>query len=370
MPQLGRLSSRSLSGLVPNPPSSPLFNTLTWTTYTVPTANATIGQGSIVSSGGSVFFNVTPSGQSNLSTVANKVYTLSSGVVSLKSLPTPSNYSNCYPHRIVNSGTRIVALALGWDNSYYGVWYSDDGGATFNIQNYTPASFIPTGHSLTSFSYANGNYFIFTRSGTSNNWITSYTTSSDGITWGSLAPIAQNSLTETLGFNSTAYDPSSQTLIGTSGSTSTRYYKSNTSGSINPTGVVGTVGSVPLARSCFWAPELGVFGAANFGSGAYYITPANVAISAPAWTTWPAPGSSLDQGCIASVSGKTSVIYFTPITKTNPARISFDGGLTFANSSLPDAGTYYYVPFSTNGKFYLVQNLATASFNIYEGVLS
>lgn len=334
MPQLGRLSSRSLSGLVPSTPTASQYTTLTWdaSPLSFPLSGGAYARNDGVGIGNAVYFTVGNTNNAFNSTLLK----LQGGIFTVVTLPSAS--AVCHTNTIVvgDSG-KILVTGYAWNNGTpvldaRCMWTSTDSGVNWSVTNFPSGLFGTT--ALTTYNYANGKFYAFGRLGTTNAYTSQHRTSTDGVTWTAAVTTSLNDATDPFPFFQSATNTDQSIIVGKSGSAN-RYYTATTGSSPIATGVL-TLGAVSPDRRLAWVPDINSFVGAKLGSSAYALELSR-AVSGQSWQVLSSAGTTLYECYSGTTAGKASVVLFTRFGSTDDGKIvlSLNGGSTFSVVSAP-----------------------------------
>lgn len=382
MPQLGRLSSNSLSGIIPSsgtpPPPLAQFSNLTWTTYTrpAPTGGGVFysggGKNTIVKIGGEVYFSTFS--VSGNEAPRNSMYVLSGGSVSFYTLPAPTLVGPSYPSKMIYANGIFLVFGYSFPSvgsagtGYKCVWKSVDQGATWVLTQYPSGGIaLNSAYSFIEIAFANGLFFAFFRetvAGPAYN--TYFCTSANGTTWSSPNLVAATaSSSDSASFIYATVSPD-QSYIIAANSLGSNYNKLLTS-SPYTSSVVGPA-TLSATRSFSWVPELN--GYLNLSNGATnglrFLSNSN-AVSGSPYVNFPSSTAAASSITTTSVAGKQTVVLMPAQNVIDPTIISYDAGTSFTTVPVPTPGSAFHYFEAFGDKVY---STGWSINTIYEGVLT
>ena len=350
MPQLGRLTSRSLAG-IGAPPTGVPTRSITWQTYSV---NATTGVQTV---GGPAATNGTVAFFPTLCTAAggiNKVIKFNGSAVVEQSLPAPT--LGAYPRYVSYGGSpgRFVLLGSPYPGGSFteatSAWISTDGGNTFSVTNL--ASPLNGGGGLYSLAHLNNTFYAFSASSSVSPNTIYWQSSTTGTTWSALQSGGASSVSSALA--NFAVGESRILLRG--GSTGSPLFYSRLTATSSP----AVLNSVSSPSNLGSASSQRVGWIRGFG---FVLIPGNV--SNPLYSLSQASFDSGSDFSIWNIGGSTPGFSEIGVADngldapvvvlrewgfgTSFGRISFDGGTNFSNLTLPFAGSSIYPDRLTGG---------------------
>lgn len=368
MPQLGRLSSQGLAGLVSQVSAAPT-RSIAWTRYSlaVPTTGLEISTLPSVSNGTVAFFPVNVSQNS----ATNRVLKFNGSALVEQVLPSPT--VPAVPRFLAYGNGRFVLLGHTHPvATFYDItcaWVSTDGGNTFSVTN-LPSGSLGAGGGIDSLSFANNTFYAFSYAGSATPISIYYQSSSNGSTWSSLVS----------GGTSTSRFP--LRVCGSSGTRIfSRGYLTAASNSYQRL-ISSTLSSVPVSPSIGndsgdpridWVRGFGFVLATDVASGpAYYITEANLDSGASP-SVWSTPGSGFSQVAVADNGIDPPVVAFKNFGfGALTGRISFDGGSAFSSFTLPTppSGSYPSFMRGYNNRIFVTHATSNIQQDITVGVIT
>ena len=331
MPQLGRLSSQGLAGLVSQVSAAPT-RSIAWTRYSlaVPTSGLSLLTVPAASNGTVAFFPV----YVNQNSATNRVLKFNGSALVEQVLPSPT--VPAVPRFTAYGNGRFVLLGYTYPvATFYDLtcaWVSTDGGNTFSVTN-LPSGSLGAGEGVSSLTFANNTFYALSHAGSATPISIYYQSSSNGSAWSSLVS----------GGTSTSRFPlqacgSSGTRIFSRGylTAASNSYQRLISSTLSSVPVSPSIGNDSGDPSIDWVRGFGFVLATDVASGpAYYITEANLDSGASP-SVWSTPGSSFSAVAVADNGIDPPVVAFRNFGfGVSSGRISFDGGSSFFSFSLP-----------------------------------
>lgn len=332
MPQLGRLSSQGLAGLVSQVSAAP-SRSIAWTRYSlaVPTSGLSLLTLPAASNGTVAFFPVNV----NQNSATNRVLKFNGSALVEQVLPSPT--VPAVPRFMEYGNGRFVLLGHTYPvtTAFYNItcaWVSTDGGNTFSVTN-LPSGSLGAGEGISSLTFANNTFYALSHAGSATPVSIYYQSSSNGSAWSSLVS----------GGTSTSRYPlqacgSSGTRIFSRGylTAASNSYQRLISSTLSSVPVSPPVGNDTGDPSIDWVRGFGFVLATDVASGpAYFITEANLDSGASP-SVWSTPGSGFSDVAVADNGIDPPVVAFKNFGfGVLTGRISFDGGFSFSSFSFP-----------------------------------
>jgi hypothetical protein len=331
MPQLGRLSSKSLAGLFPA-----TGRKITWTRYSlaVPTTGLQLLSRDAVSDGNVAFFMVSV----NQLAATNRIFKFNGSALVEQVLPTPS--VNCTPRFGIYANGKFIIFGKLYPEGAYGqyrcVWVSTDGGNTFSVTNY--ATELLAGNGISSVAFSNNTYYIFGTALSGSPRPIYYQSSSNGTTWSSLVSGGTSANDFALSENASSGTRVLLKGIYTGGETCYQRLLTATS-TFNSVTISPPITSNSLQIA--WLRGFGfVLVTGESAASVYSMTETNLDAGSN-FSIWGAPGTNFSSVAVADNGVNSPVIAFKDYGfGVGSGKISFDGGSTFSSFSIPSSTTY------------------------------